>query len=185
MKTPSSFQFPSVLRWFLILSILIVPQAARAESWQAKVGAQSHDLGHQALAFLPNEIWIHAGDSITWTVETDEIHTVDFSDLRPSAFALPGWVSWSFSRWIQVTDGSTCVTTPPLVKGQTFTVSFPTAGNFKLVCQVHENMSGVVHVFELSKKLPHDQDFYDDQAAAQRKELLSDKDGVENHDHDG
>ena len=38
---------------------------------------------------------------------------------------------------------------------------------------------------DLSKKLPHDQDFYDDQAAAQRKELLSDKDGVADHDHDG
>jgi len=184
MKSFESFPFRSIFRWALMLSIVFVPRVVLADSWQAKVGAQSHDLGHQALAFLPNEIWIHAGDSITWTVETDEIHTVTFlisGQVRlPFQVGCPG-VSPDGSSY----DGSTCVTTPPLVKGQTFTVSFPTAGNFKLVCQVHENMTGVVHVYDLSKKLPHDQDFYDDQAAAQRKELLSDKDGVADHDHDG
>src|SRR6516162_6336473 len=50
-------------------------------------GAQSKDKGRQALAFLPNEIWIHAanpniipleGDSITWTIDVDEPHTVTF-----------------------------------------------------------------------------------------------------------
>jgi plastocyanin len=184
MKAFGSFQFPSFLRWFLMIAILIVPQAALAESWQAAVGAQSHDLGRQALAFLPNEIWIHAGDSVTWKVETDEIHTVTFlisGQVRlPFQVGCPG-VSPDGSSY----DGSACVTTPPLVKGQTFTISFPTAGNFKLVCQVHENMTGVIHVIDLSKALPHDQDFYDDQAAAQREELLSDKDGEGDHDHDG
>ena len=184
MNVLRSCHIPSILRWFLALSILVIPQSVLAESWQAKVGAQSHDLGHQALAFLPNEIWIHAGDSITWTVETDEIHTVTFlisGQVRlPFQVGCPG-VSPDGSSY----DGSACVTTPPLAKGQTFTVSFPKAGNFKLVCQVHENMSGAVHVLDLSTKLPHDQDFYDDQAAAQRKELLSDKDGTGDNDHDG
>jgi plastocyanin len=41
-------------------------------------------------------------------------------------------------------DGSSCVTTPPLVSGQTSTVQFPVRGNYKLVCLVHENMAGVV-----------------------------------------
>jgi plastocyanin len=51
-------------------------------------------------------------------------------------------------------DGSTCVTTPPLVKGQTFTVEFPLRGNYKVVCLVHENMTGVVHVLEPAATLP-------------------------------
>src|SRR5439155_17849712 len=68
-------------------------------------------------------------------------------------------------------DGSACVTTPPMVKGQTFTVIFPIAGNFKLVCLVHENMTSVVHVFDLAETLPHDQAFYDTQAQSQRREL--------------
>jgi plastocyanin len=72
----------------LLVTILIVPQAlwgaasAQAtpqptprQTWFATVGAQSNDKGRQALAFLPNEIWIHAGDSITWMFDVDEIHT--------------------------------------------------------------------------------------------------------------
>src|SRR5437867_6078521 len=46
--------------------------------WHAWVGAESHDLGHQALAFLPNELWIHQGDSIKWRFAAEEIHTVSF-----------------------------------------------------------------------------------------------------------
>ena len=62
-------------------------------------------------------------------------------------------------------------------KPATFTVKFPSVGNFKLVCLVHENITGVVHVLDLSQPLPHDQDFYDRQAADQRRDLLSDRDG--------
>lgn len=64
---------PSSLRWMLLFTVLIVPQVlwgaasapATPQTWFATVGAQSNDEGRQALAFLPNEIWIHAGDSIT------------------------------------------------------------------------------------------------------------------------
>src|SRR5262249_41614523 len=69
---------PSSLRWMLLLTVLIVPQVLWGADWSATVGAQSNDKGRQALAFLPNEIWIHAGDSITWTFDVDEIHTVTF-----------------------------------------------------------------------------------------------------------
>jgi plastocyanin len=69
-----------------------------------------------------------------------------------------------------------------LVKGSTFTVRFPAAGNFKLVCLVHPDMTGVVHVLELSKPLPHTQYFYDEEAEAQTRALLSDMDREENED---
>ena len=46
----------------------------------------------------------------------------------------------------------------------TYSVQFPSAGNFKFVCLVHADMTGVVHVLSLSENLPHDQDFYDQQA---------------------
>ena len=38
-------------------------------------------------------------------------------------------------------------------------------------------MTGVVHVLPADALLPHDQDFYDRQAADQRRDLLSDRDG--------
>jgi len=53
-------------------------------------------------------------------------------------------------------------------------------------------MTGVVHVLEKTAQLPHDQDFYDREAADQRRDLLSDRDGGlvhgdhrENGDHWG
>jgi hypothetical protein len=42
----------------------------------------------------------------------------------------------------------------------TYAVNFPAAGNFKFVCLVHADMTGVVHVLDASEPLPHYQDFY-------------------------
>ena len=55
-----------------------------------------------------------------------------------------------------------------------YTVTFPKAGNFKLVCLVHPNMTGAVHVLNTTEKLPHKQAFYDKQARNRQTELLSD-----------
>jgi plastocyanin len=141
--------------------------------WTATVGAQTDDKGIQALAFLPNEIWIHAGDRITWTFQTDVPHTVTFltaAQVRPDpAVGCPG-----FSSDPATFDGTTCVTTPQMLTGQTFTVIFPAAGNFKLTCLQHVNMDGRIHVLAASEPLPHDQAFYDEQGASQSDELLSD-----------
>ena len=171
------------VKWALLLLVLCLPQAMPAQ-WKASVGAQSKDLGRQALAFLPNEIWIHEGESITWTLETDEIHTISFLQAGqtrlPFQVGCPGVTVNSASF-----DGSTCVTTPPLVKGQAFTVQFPLRGNYKLVCLVHENMTGVVHVLEPAAKLPLSQRDYDDLAAKESTKLLADadKDQKENSAH--
>jgi hypothetical protein len=56
----------AIFRWPLFLALLILPPMVQAQ-WTATVGAQTDEKGIQALAFLPNEIWIHAGDRITWT----------------------------------------------------------------------------------------------------------------------
>ena len=162
------------LKWGLLLLALSLPQAMPAQ-WKAAVGAQSKDLGRQALAFLPNEIWIHEGESITWTFETDEIHTVSF--LQAGQVRLPFQVGCPGAMVNNASfDGSSCVTTPPLVNGQTFTVQFPLRGNYKLVCLVHENMTGTVHVMEPAATLPFAQEDYDDLAAHQRTRLLADVD---------
>ena len=56
----------TTLTFAAMVTFLALSPAFGAE-WKATVGAQSHDKGRQALAFLPNELWIHAGDSIAWT----------------------------------------------------------------------------------------------------------------------
>jgi plastocyanin len=173
------FEFQTIFRWSVLIA-LTIPTLVQAESWQAAVGGQNHDKGRQALAFLPNEMWVHAGDSITWDFIPDEIHTV--------SFLTPGQVRLPFVMGCPGTtpngspfDGSACVNSGPSTSGQTYTVVFPSPGNFKLVCLVHANMTAVVHVLDLSQPLPHKQDFYDDEAADQRRDLLSDTDREMDH----
>ena len=150
--------------------------------WQATVGAQDENKGRQVVAFLPNELWIHAGDSVQWNVKADEIHTITFltvGQIRPPfAVGCPG-----FSFGAAIFDASSCVTTPPMVSGQSFTVAFPSVGNFKLVCLVHPDMTGVVHVLDTTVALPHDQAFYNKQAASRAAELLADLAQLQGHHH--
>jgi len=190
MVTCNRIRFLAFCRPALIFLALVIPQLAQAQ-WQARVGAQSGDLAKQAMAFLPGEMWIHAGDSITWTFDTAEPHTISFlkaGQVRPpDQVGCPG-----FSPDGSAFDGSSCVTTARLKEGQTFTVTFPGAGNFKLVCLIHRNMTATVHVLALAEPLPHDQAFYDKQAQQERERLLSDVDlgshdgqSEENHVHAG
>jgi len=161
----------------LLSAGIVFPQAARALSWQLQVGAQTGDMAHQALAFLPNEIWIHAEDSITWSFPADEVHTVTFlkpGQVRPSR--LVGCPVTNTTPNFSVFDGDECVNSGLLTErdGQTYTVVFPLSGNFKLVCLAHPNMTATVHVLDLSIPLPYDQAFYDQQASRERADLLSD-----------
>jgi plastocyanin len=158
--------------WALLITLL-VPVSVFADMWQLQVGAQTGDKAHQALAFLPNEIWIHPGDTITWTFVADEIHTVTFltpGQLRPSRFAGCPGATPDFSLY----DGTACVNSGILQSGATYSVVFPATGNFKLVCLAHPDMTATIHVLAASTPLPHRQAFYDQQAVTQRASLLAD-----------
>ena len=159
-----------------LAALVLFPQLLLAQ-WNATIGAQSQDLGRQVLAFLPNKIWIHAGESITWTVASNEPHSVTFltdGQIRPPFnVGCPG-----FSAGSAIFDGSSCVTSSLLFKDAKLTVTFPVAGNFKLVCLVHNDMTGIVHVLEPSQPLPHDQEFYDRLAQTEARALLADRDAT-------
>ena len=171
MKTNRNLQLRLAL--WTALALTICP-AIQGQSWQTTVGAQSKDKGTQALAFLPNEVWIHAGDTVTWTFATDEPHTVSFlkpGQVRPPLDAgCPGTTpsGSSFNGTICVNSGR--VTT----LGETYSVTFPKPGNYRLVCLVHVNMTGIVHVLEAADPLPHDQGFYNKQAGGESQALLTD-----------
>jgi plastocyanin len=176
MNCSTSMRFSAVATCMFVRTSVIAPQPVQAETtWHATAGAQNGDMARQALAFLTNELWVHAGDSITWTFPTPEIHTVTFlkpQQIRPARPGAGGGCPGTTPDGSSF-DGSTCVTSPELVNGQTYTVHFPTAGNFKLVCLVHPSMTGTVHVLPLAKNLPFDQAFYDRQASREQAELLS------------
>ena len=115
------------------LALFVAPRTSCAATWKATVGAQSTDEGIQALAFLPNELWVHAGDSITWTFPTHEIHTVTFlkqdtnpEQLRPNRPGAPGGGCPGTTPDGSSFNGSTCATSGDdlFVDGATYTVTF-------------------------------------------------------------
>ncbi|HWZ78447.1 MAG TPA: hypothetical protein VNX87_18025 [Candidatus Sulfotelmatobacter sp.] len=191
MKNLLTSRFHSTLCRCALPIALLLPSAALADTWQIQVGAQNGDRAHQALAFFPNEIWIHADDSITWSFPTNEVHTVTFlalGQVRPNRFAgcAGGLPPDGRTPDFSVFDNNTCVNSGILTNadGKTYTVIFPVIGNFKLVCLAHPNMTATVHVLDSGIPLPHDQDFYDRQADRQRGALLSDL-NASAHVHEG
>jgi plastocyanin len=181
MKNLLTLRFRSTLCRCALPIALLLPSAALADTWQIQVGAENGDRAHQALAFLPNEIWIHVEDSITWSFPTNEVHTVTFlalGQVRPNRFTgcagglPPDGRTPDFSAF----NNNTCVNSGILTNadGKTYTVSFSATGNFKLVCLAHPNMTATVHVLDSGMPLPHDQAFYERQADRQGAALLSD-----------
>jgi len=172
----------------LLAGVFVFQQAGRADTtWHVKVGAQSKDLGRQALAFLPNEIWVHQHDSITFHWEVDEPHTVTFMTTGQVRLPFPLGCGGTppFSTSPATFDGNTCVSTPPLTQPGTFTVQFSGLGNFKVVCLLHPDMTGTVHVLKATDPLPHEQQYYDAQGEEQGEHLLSEADHDGHPDHGG
>jgi plastocyanin len=162
---------PGAMRGLMLAALIAAAPFALRAQWLANVGAESPDEATQANAFLANELWIHAGDNITWTfVPVNEVHTVTFltpGQVRPSSGACTAPSGSSF-------DGTSCVSSGTLKNGATYTVTFPTAGNYKLVCLVHVNMNGAIHVLPASSSLPYTQSFYNTEAADQATDLIND-----------
>ena len=165
-----------------VAALLLVPPMARAQkTWYVNTGAESGDEARQANAFLPNEIWIHENDSIQWTfVPQNEEHTVTFLAAAQARPAPPppigpgGCPGVTPDSPIPNYDGSACVTSAPSSGGANYTITFSKAGNYKLVCLIHTNMNGTVHVLSGDAKLPYDQDDYYRQAGDEAFDLIGD-----------
>src|SRR5262249_20033262 len=104
-----------------IVALLVLPTGAQATEWRAFAGVQSADKGDQILAFLPNELWVHTGDSITWRFLTDEIHTVSFltpGQIRPTYVV--GCAGTGTTPDGSSFAGATCVNSGTRVIGQSY-----------------------------------------------------------------
>ena len=188
-----------------VLGLFALPSTASAQqTWSVQVGAENQSEARQADAFLPNEIWIFAGDSITYRfAPKHEIHTASLlkpGQVRPLFAGPPAppppvgcntidseaatQPSGSAYDGAGVSPNLACVNSGPMADGATYTVKFPTAGNFKMVCLVHGDMNGVVHVLQhtdstapfYSATLPFQQVDYDRQARDEARDLLADHD---------
>jgi len=186
--------------------------ASAQQTWRAQVGAESRDEAKQVDAFLPNELWIYAGDSIRFKFSPkNEPHTVtllEAGQVRPlfsgpptapppvgcdavtsEAAAQP---SGSAYDGVGVSPNLACVNSGAMSDGATYTVQFPKAGNYKLVCLVHADMNAVIHVLQntdpaapfYAASLPYNQSDYDRQGTDEALDLLTDNDNPREEVHD-
>ena len=167
-------------------------QADGTVTWRVQVGSMSHEEMIEAMAFLPGEITINAGDRIFF--EFLGFHTITFPGdqeapplLVPEGEALgtPAAATGEDTRYVvnpaagfpsgpPVHDGASYVnsgipdpTAPP------FVVEFTAPGTFEYLCLVHPvMMKATVVVQEQGAERPHDQAYYDQQAAEQLEAIL-------------
>lgn len=179
--------------WILIgVLALLAPLAlnAAAESahavpapqgWTVLVGSQTADMAVQGQRFLPGDITINAGDSVTWKANGAEIHTVTFFDGGAPQTTLPALdptdanqvtpqgpdtmaAATYFNSGLLTTLPS--FTPLPVPVFASYTLTFPDAGTYTYYCLVHGvMMRGVVHVQAAGSAYPATQDEIDMEAA--------------------
>ncbi|HLI94564.1 MAG TPA: plastocyanin/azurin family copper-binding protein [Candidatus Baltobacteraceae bacterium] len=143
---------------------LKTPVSAAATTWYVRVGGVFDDTAVQNLDFFADTITIDAGDSVTYKVDGNfggDAHTVAFvpkgmpipSPLDPNDVVPAGPNS---------VDGTTFVNSGILVGGQSYTLAFPKAGTYRILCLFHEPaMESTVVVHAAGAPYPHTQQYYD------------------------
>lgn len=165
-----------------LIGALVLPGTAAAATktttWKVSVGAQTDDKGIQANAFLTPTVSIDVGDTVTWTVKTDEIHTVTFLSDQPQPPLIVGTPDGPNINPVVAApaplpptgkyDGTSSgyVNSGILAEPGAFSLTFTAAGDFPYLCQIHTGMVGTVHVAPAGTPYPHPQVFYDAQGLA-------------------
>lgn len=152
------------------------------QSWTVLVGSQTPDMAVQGQRFLPGDITIDAGDSVTWQANGAEIHTVTFIDGGKPQTTLPpldptdatqitpqGPASMAPATYFNsglLTTLPTFTPLSPVPVFPSYTLTFPDAGTFTYYCLVHGvMMRGVVHVQAADAVYPSSQADIDAEAA--------------------
>ncbi|MFD7155221.1 plastocyanin/azurin family copper-binding protein [Kribbella sp. NPDC059898] len=140
-------------------------------AWHVQVGAETPDMAVTAMAFLPKNVWINAGDTVQWTSSSAEPHTVTF--LAPGT-ALPEFDPFDAHdtslQGSSVYDGtgyhnSGIMATQPIFvftnPAATYHLTFTKTGDFTYYCLLHGlMMTGTVHVRPAGTAYPYTQQDY-------------------------
>lgn len=159
------------------------PAPTSPQTWWVMVGAQSDDMQVSAMGYYPREIWVNAGDTVSWKFVTGEPHTVTLA--TPAALNNPNLGENPFlpaSGGNTVTAASLApdaevINSGPMNSGgvfppgngtstdNTYSLTFDVAGDFNYACLFHNMMTGLVHVRPAGTPYPFAQAYYDAQAA--------------------
>jgi plastocyanin len=142
--------------------------------WHAIVGVASHDQATQGLVFLPNVLWVDAGDTVIWTARSGDIHTVTF--LPPGQTPPPFTGSPNQVNRVggDVYDGKgyfnsgllSAIPVPETPTTRSYSLTFGVTGDFVYHCLVHPSMLGIIHVQPAGAPYPFSQQDYNKQIQA-------------------
>ena len=151
------------------------------QDWTVLVGSQTPDMAVQGQRFLPGDVTIDAGDSVTWQANSAEIHTVTFVDGGAPQASLPPLdptdATQITPQGSDTMDGTSdynsgllttlpAFTPLPVPVFASYSLTFPDAGTFSYYCLVHGvMMRGVVHVQAAGASYPTTQADIDADAA--------------------
>ena len=137
----------------LLLSVSFAGAAQAASTLNVGVGVGAGTVAGNV--FVPGDMTILVGDSVKWTIESDEPHSVTFGN-GPSGVPPPGWPAAGFTGTVPPPPATAALTgtyngtgflnTEILFKGSSATVTFSAAGAFPFICQIHPGMAGTVNV---------------------------------------
>jgi plastocyanin len=141
-------------------------------TWHVRVGAETPDMAVTAMSFLPREVWVDAGDTVHWTSNSAEPHTVTF--LAPGS-TLPEFNPFdptqTQAQGPSSVDGTAYTNSGVMATQPIFTftdpavaydLTFPRVGDYTYYCLLHGlMMTGVVHVAPAGTAYPYTQQDYD------------------------
>jgi plastocyanin len=158
--------------------------------WRVLVGNQSRNMAVQGMRFLPGQVWVDQGDTVTWTANAAEIHTVTFLRGGKKQTSLPPFdptstqqtsrtagrvynPSKAFNSGV-LTTGGPISAFPSIKVYRSYTLKFPQDGTFTYYCLVHGvMMTGTIHVRTDGTPYPFTQAQYDAQASRQAGQLVA------------
>lgn len=152
------------------------PSPSKANTWQVKVGVESKDMSIDGMLMLPNQLWINAGDTVTWTFDTMEAHTVTIATMKlimgggaPDPDSPPSGGS-VLSDPINGFYNSGAIN--GMSKPNSYSLTFPIEGDYRYACLFHDSMIGYVHVAPKGTPYRFSQAVYDRQAWLQADHAL-------------
>ena len=144
----------------------------KAKTWTVMVGAESRSGAVQTMAYGPKKVWINAGDTVHWVINSMEPHTVSFiNDAHPAAPFDPATTymtqqtpQGSISKPGQFRSSGVMAPAPDAVfpdAVKTYDLTFKKPGKYRYLCYLHgKAMSAVVVVRKAGKPYPHTQAEY-------------------------
>jgi plastocyanin len=172
------------------------PSATEPTTFHVDVGFEDMTQAYEAEAFFPKDLTVNVGDTVVFTMRSNEAHTITFNAPQPvpnpfvpqpdhnlaanpviflsSPPSMPGDPKEAVALTAKF-DGTGYVNSGFLRKpGDSLTVSFTASGSYQVLCLIHpESMKGTIVVNASGTPRPKTDADYRSAAAAQAKAVQS------------